>query len=31
VLSRFIDGLSPRETNAIRSILDTTTSDTVER
>ncbi len=30
VLSRFIDGLSPREAKAIRSILDTTTSDTEE-
>jgi predicted transcriptional regulator len=28
VLSRFIDGLSPRETKAIRAILDTTTPDT---
>jgi predicted transcriptional regulator len=27
VLSRFIDGLSPREAKAIRAILDTTTSD----
>ncbi len=31
VLSRFIDGLSPREAKAIRAILDTTTSDTGER
>jgi predicted transcriptional regulator len=31
VLSRFIDGLSPREAKAIRSILDATTSDTEER
>ena len=31
VLSRFIDGLSPREAKAIRAILDTTTPDTGER
>ena len=31
VLSRFIDGLSPREATSIRAILDTTTSDTGER